>query len=142
MYPDIKLKQMKRIFYPLCAIALLASSLLVSCIRTVDYGGCPSFAADIRYTEIDNQTGEALDVTVYYLSTDNKYTSFSLAPGAKQTIDGDIRDCDSLVVASKSASSVYYGSKQVDEPKIKCDEHHNYYQRWLSFTITPSVFSK
>ena len=141
MYPDIKLKQMKRIFYPLCAIALLASFLLVSCVKTVQYcSGIPEMG--IRYTEVDNQTGEALDVTVYYLSTDNKYTSFSLDPGAKQTIDGDIRDCDSLVVASKSASSVYYGSKQVDEPKIKCDKHHNYDQRWLSFTITPSVFSK
>ena len=132
---------MKRIFYPLCAIALLASSLLVSCIKTVQYcSGIPERV--IRYTEVDNQTGEALDVTVYYLSTDDKYTSFSLDPGAKQTIDGDIRDCDSLVVASKSASSVYYGSKQVDEPKIKCDEHDNSHQRWLSFTITPSVFSK
>ena len=132
---------MKRIFYPLCAIALLASSLLASCVKTVQYcSGIPERV--IRYTEVDNQTGEALDVTVYYLSTDNKYTSFSLDPGAKQTIDGDIRDCDSLVVASKSASSVYYGSKQVDEPKIKCDEHDNSHQRWLSFTITPSVFSK
>lgn len=133
---------MKRIFYPLCAIALLASSLLASCTRTVQY--CSGVNTDmiIRYTEVDNQTGEALDVTVYYLSTDDKYTSFSLDPGAKQTIDGDIRDCDSLVVASKSASSVYYGSKQVDEPKIKCDEHDNSHQRWLSFTITPSVFSK
>ena len=132
---------MKRIFYPLCAIALLASSLLVSCIKTVQYcSGIPERI--IRYTEVDNQTGEALDVTVYYLSTDNKYTSFSLDPGAKQTIDGDIRDCDSLVVASKSASSVYYGRKQVDESKIKCDEHDNSDQRWLSFTITPSVFSK
>ena len=132
---------MKRIFYPLCAIALLASSLLASCTRTVQYcSGIPEMG--IRYTEVDNQTGEALDVTVYYLSTDDKYTSFSLDPGAKQTIDGDIRDCDSLVVASKSASSVYYGSKQVDEPKIKCDEHDNSDQRWLSFTITPSVFSK
>ena len=132
---------MKRIFYPLCAIALLASSLLVSCIKTVQYcSGIPERI--IRYTEVDNQTGEALDVTVYYLSTDDKYTSFSLDPGAKQTIDGDIRDCDSLVVASKSASSVYYGRKQVDESKIKCDEHDNSDQRWLSFTITPSVFSK
>ena len=132
---------MKRIFYPLCAIALLASSLLVSCVKTVQYcSGIPERV--IRYTEVDNQTGEALDVTVYYLSTDNKYTSFSLDPGAKQTIDGDIRDCDSLVVASKSASSVYYGRKQAGEPKVKCDEHDNSDQRWLSFTITPSVFSK
>lgn len=133
---------MKRIFYPLCAIALLASSLLVSCVKTVQYCSGDILDMSIKYTEVDNQTGEALDVTVYYLSTDDKYTSFSLDPGAKQTIDGDIRDCDSLVVASKSASSVYYGSKQVDEPKIKCDEHDNSNQRWLSFTITPSAFSK
>ena len=135
---------MKRIFYPLCAIALLASSLLVSCIRTVDYGGCPSFAADISYTEIDNQSDEAVEVKLYHLTKDKDFNLFSIASRAKQTVKGDIRNCDSLVVASKNASSVFYGSSQIYEPQIgeKCVWHPEGGQRWLSFTITPSVFSK
>ena len=134
---------MKRFMH--IAFILLAFCLVLSCKKTVDYGGCPQNG--ISYSEINNQLKEPVEVKIYHLINDNNHILLTLNPNSKQMINYDMTTCDSLVVFSNISNKeiVLYGSRQEQkDPQIGtlCDWHHDKQKVWISLPITNSLINK